>query len=601
MLRASTAWRVLVRLSRRARWLILFALGVWAILLPAFHIFGEHIADVWTYQSRDVHRFTAMSMLEGSLQYHRSLVSLAGDEEVYNGAGYTHWGYGVPLLQIPFHAAARLVKSLRAGFFPDRAIFFVYLALTAGIVWIGMDCLLALREPGTGSSRLRRHALSWAAAAFMLGSGLYPIMAGHFHVYDETIAYFVMIELVAMSAYVFFAQSSGWAPMVSLGVAAGMGLLTRPTGAIFLAMWTAIVLLERPSRRTAFVFLGSVAPFVLFWLATNWVRTGYPWSMGFQNSLPGADHVGHVRFGSLCVATWEDKKKAARAIFDTLFVMVPQNVPWMEKCGLKFEPRTDADVAAEPYLGAGVGVVLLWTLLHHAFRRERRLALYLPHVAFAGIFAVYVNSGAGFAWRYVGDFMPLVFLAGVQYVQTLPLAASSVLGWPLAAVLLTGAYVSIKHDVEPSKNHTENLDASQVARMWQDFEATRGGQDKTLPSSVRCGAAPDWPHFNVFWRSNPLGWSRDCTVGTITEVFLGVPPKPDDSYVVRFETGAMSPKSAQVYVNGRMYTAQKVGTTYETHVQIHYASLTSPVVLVSIEWIHALVPGDGKLLAASIE
>jgi hypothetical protein len=578
-----------------------FAYGCWVLVRLALHPFGGRLEDVWAYQSRDAHRFTAMSMLTGSLRYHHSLVSLVGDEEVYNGAGYTHWGYGVPLLQVPFHAAARHVASLPAKFFPDRAIFFVYLALLVPVLWMAMDRLVAMREGAPGRATLRRHVVSWAATAFVLCSGLYPMLTGHFHVYDETIAYFGVIELFAISAYVFVMRSSGWMPVAALAIAAGMGLLTRPTGAVFFGMWAVIAVLERPSRRTAFVFAGAAAPFVVFWLVTNWVRTGYPWSVGFQNSLPGADHIGHVRFGSLCINGWNDWKNVAHAIFGSLFWVIPENRPWMQTCGLKFEGPSGSDAGTGPYLGAGVEIFLVWTLLHYVARRERRLGLYLPHAAFAFVFVTYVNAGAGMAWRYIGDFWPLVSLIGVQYVRTLPVATSSLVGWPLAAVLLAGAYTSYKRDIEPAKKQFDAFDATAVPHMWKDFESTRTGQDKTLPSTLPCGLVPEWPRFNVFWRSNVIAWNHDCTVATVTELFLGVPPKSDDSYTFRMKTEGMAHPSVLVWVNGRLYTARKGGDTYQADVHIHYASLSSPTVFVSIEWQHDLLPVPGRLDEVSLQ
>jgi hypothetical protein len=626
-------------LGRRALWLGLFLLGCWPLVLPGLHIFGEHLRDIWTYQNRDAHRFTAMSMLEGSLKYHYSLVSLAGDEQVRNGAGYTNWGYGVPLLQIPFHAIARHLHSVPAvGFFPDRAIFFFYLALTAGSLWVGLDRFLATRERRPCPPRLRRHALSWTAACFILCFGVYPSIAAQFHVYDETIVYFILAQLVAMSAYACLLGSSppnlGWraaspqnlgsaaspqnpgsaaspqnlgsaAPIFALAAAGGMGLMIRPTGAIFLAMWTALVWLERPSRRMAIVFVALVAPFVVFWLYTNWVRTGYAWSLGFQNSLPGPEHAGQVRFGSMCVDNVAHTVMFARYIFRALFVVALTSIDaptFLHQCQFSLERHTPIDSRTEPYLGPVVLAFLVWTLLHLAFRRERRIALYLPHATLALIFAMYVYAGAGMAWRYVGDFLPLVFLAAMQYVRFLPPMASSLLGWPLAAVLSTASYTSYQLHVEPTKTQVENIDPERIRHMREDFESTRSrNADKSLPSKLHCGDSLDWPRFNVGFRKNLMGWERDCSVGDVTEVFLGVPAKADDSYVVRLETSGMVPPSLSAYVNGRIYTAQKVGDRYEAKVQIPRARMTSPTILVSIEWQHKIGPVSGKLIEISIE
>src|SRR5580704_13304772 len=83
---------------------------------------------LWNFTYTDQHRFTSMAMLEGTLRLHGGISRITSDEQIFNGAGYTNWGYGVPLLELPFHAVARRVHAFATGFFPDRAIFFLYLA-----------------------------------------------------------------------------------------------------------------------------------------------------------------------------------------------------------------------------------------------------------------------------------------------------------------------------------------------------------------------------------------------------------------------------------------------------------------------------------------
>lgn len=226
---------LLVRLAWRAPWLCLYALGVWYLFLPALHIFGRHLADLWVYDRSPQHRYTAMSMLTGTLTLHASAGHAGHDEQIYNGSGYTNWGYGIPLLQLPFHAVARRLLSLwPQRFFPDRAIFFSYLAVSIPIVWAGFDKLLATRERFGGAHRVRRHAVSWATTAFVLVTALYTMLASRFIIYEETVSYFVMVQLVACAAFVFAVdERASVASIAAFGAAAGMGLLVRPTGLNF--------------------------------------------------------------------------------------------------------------------------------------------------------------------------------------------------------------------------------------------------------------------------------------------------------------------------------------------------------------------------------
>jgi hypothetical protein len=590
-------------LRARVAWLALLAVGVWLLLRPAVHVFGDGLGDLWAYQSWEPHRFTSMSMLGGSLRYHFSLVSLVGDEQVHDGAGYTNWGYGVPLLQLPFHALARHMASLPSGFFPDRAILFVYLAATVAIVWTSFDRTLALRAPRL--PHLRRHALSWVASALVLNLALYPLLASRLEVYDETIAYFVMTQLVALGAYVLLVGSSGTAPVAGLAAAAGLGLLVRPTGAVYVGVWAALAILARQRRaaRTMLVFGAGAAPFVVFWLACNAARSGSSVSLGFEDSLPGGEHVGLVRFGSLCVDTPRHTLQVALSVFRALFLVVSQAPDgWMKACGLSFEMRDRFDhTSTEPLLGVGVLAMLVGTLLHALLRREKRWALLVPHLAIGCLVALYARAGAGLAWRYVGDFWPLVVLSGVQLVGTLPKTATPVLGWPLAIVLGICAVGAFHRDVETGEYLVGTLGKEKIATLKADFEATRGGQDEQLPSRVLCGDPPPWPRFNVDWRSSVEGWHPDCTVDTTSEVFMGVPPKADDAFVIRFETYGIDAEAPRIVVDGRTYAARREGDAYAADVRIEQAKLSSRVVLATIEWEHGIEPVDGRLLRVELQ
>jgi hypothetical protein len=608
MSRASTrmpprlsARALLVRLAWRVPWLCLYAVGVWLLFRPAMHVFGRQLSDLWVYSASPQHRYTSMSMLTRALTLHASAGHVGHDEQVYNGSGYTNWGYGIPLLQLPFHAVARHLRSLGPHrFFPDRAIFFSYLAVAIPIVWAGFDKLLAARERVGSTNRVRRHAASWAVAAFVLVTALYTLLASRFIIYEETVAYFAMVELVACAAFVFAVdERAGITSVVAFGVAAGIGLLVRPTGLIYLGVWSGILLLERRSPKTVIAFAAGVAPFLLFWIFGNWVRTGTPFSPGFENTLPEYDfHVRTVRFGSLCRDTSTHTIQAALRLFSALFSLASDDPkPWMRDCHFDFEPRNVDQrfwSSTDPFIGVPVFIFLAWTCAHHLARRDWRPATYLPHVGIVLVFAGYVYAGTGFAWRYIADFWPLFVLVGVQYVRRLPRTGTAILAWPLAATMFTGAVVCYRHDVVPWKSLVATLGDSDIPKMWDDFSNYRWGTDGPLPSKVTCGEVPSWP-----WK-NGRGWVANCQVDAYTDLFVGVPPKDDDRYVFQFKTDGIGSDTLPVYVNGRRYTARRAGSIYTVPVRIDYKSLHSPIVLTTIEWSHSLDLPTGKLLEVQI-
>jgi len=593
---------LLVRLAWRIPWLCLFAVGVWFLFRPAMHIFGRHLSDLWEYSRSPQHRYTSMSMLTGALTLHRSVGHAGHDEQVFNGSGYTNWGYGIPLLQLPFHAVARHMRSLPQRFFPDRAIFFSYLAVAIPVVWAGFDKLIASRERFGAERPLRRHAVSWAVTAFVLVTALYTMLASRFIIYEETVAYFVMVQLVTCAAFVFAVdERAGIGAIVAFGAVAGLGLLVRPTGLVYLGVWTGILLLERRSRKTVLAFAAGLAPFLVFWMVTNWVRTGSLWSPGFQNGIPGYDkQIPIVRFGSQCTDTRQHLTQAALRLFSALFSLASDDPkPWMRDCHFDWEPH-NGDIQfmteTEPFLGMTALIFLVWTFAHHVARRDSRPATYLPHVGIVLIFAAYVYAGAGFAWRYIADFWPMFVLVAVQYVRRLPAGrGTALLGWPMAAAMFVGAVGCYHHAVEPWKSIVKTLDKTDVAKMWDDFSNFRWGTDRTMPTTIKCGQVPDWP-----WR-NGRGWGSGCQIDTYSDVFVGVPQKDDDHYVFRFKTEGITSPSLRVYVNGRVYTALRVGAdTFAADIKLRYRWLNSPIVLTTIEWTRAFDPPPGKLLEVQI-
>jgi hypothetical protein len=240
-------------------------------------------------------------------------------------------------------------------------------------------------------------------------------------------------------------------------------------------------------------------------------------------------------------------------------------------------------------------LVLGWTLLHQLKRRERRLALYVPHLMFAALFLTYVRLMGGFCWRYAWDFWPLIVLACVQYVRSLPRDITNrLLGFPLALVFVGASAAVYLHDIEPRIPMIETLDKFAQKGMWDDFTNSRWSQDKPYSNKLKCESHPDFPYHNG------QGWKGGCTVDTFTNVYIGVPEKGDDHYQLEFATEGFLPPTLRVYVNGRIYTARRTPTGFVADVSIHYERLSSPVVLATVEWTRDLDPIPVKLLSIEL-
>jgi hypothetical protein len=573
------------------RWFLLLAGmwgGVWALLKWTLAAYGGK-PRLWLFTSTPYHRYTSMAMLTGTLRLRNGLSKVGHDEQVFNGAGYTNWGFGVPALQLPFHAVAARVPSLfPSRFFPDRAIYFFYLAAMIPVLWAAFDRLLAMRA-GEDGGRLRRHALSWSAVLVTLTAALYPLMSCRFLVYEETICYFVVCELAAIAAYIFALRSWSAPPLVGMGAAAGMGLLVRPTGLLYVGVLCSLVVLEGRSKKALAVFAAALAPFVTAWAYGNWVRTGSPFAFGLANSLPFFEFdTPMLRFGSACVDTAPHLMQATARLFRSFFVALPEDAgdpfSWMRRCHFELETRPPAteSYALEPFFGIEVLILLGWMLFHLLARRERRLAAYVPFASLVALFGAYALAGAGFAWRYVGDFWPLIVLACVEYVRVLPVAANRVLGLRLALVFAALSASTYVRAIKPALPTVITLAPNQAATQWDAFSDSRWAMDVGVPSHLDCGDKL------ASLVNNGLGWNQECAVNTFTNVYLGVPFKGGDGYTVRFQVEGAAAPTLRVYLNGRLYTATRKGTTYTADVRIAYRALTSPTVVATIQWTRGL-------------
>ena len=572
----------LVRSGARAllRWILRLA-GLYVLVRSAVAAYGG-VDKVWRFTEHEQHRFTAMSMLTGSLHLRDAVTQVQGDEQVFNGAVYTNWGFGVPLLELPFQAFSRWSHALHTIFFPDRAIYFGYLCVVIPAFWFSIDRMLA-RRLAPDRSVIIRNILSCAATFLVLAYALYPVSCCRFQIYEETICYAILFQILSIGAYLVALDSESVVPTAVLGLAAGIGLVLRPTGLIYFAMWAGLVVLRKRRVRSVVAFAGAAAPLVLFWTISNRVRTGTVTGAGFSNALPYYPfHTAMMRFGSHCTDTIAHTLQLAKQLFVLLFVRATEEMtPHLQKCHFESEGRVFPEHLTEPAMGLTVPLLLVAIVLF-SWRRNRWLSLLVPVATFGTIFASYVYAGAGFAWRYFGDFSPVLVLAFLQFVHDLPLRYDGLLGLRsalLCSALGVGLYW---RDVSPYASTISAMDNQRVAEIPVAYLRARGGPEPALPSRLMCRGVSEPPYHNG------QGWSSDCSVDVSTNIFLGVAQKATHAYKLRFRVdGAVEPE-LRVYVNGRNYVAHPRDEAYEADVEIDYAKLTSPTVMATVEWTRGL-------------
>jgi hypothetical protein len=356
-------------------------------------------------------------------------------------------------------------------------------------------------------------------------------------------------------------------------------------------MWGLLVLLERRTLRSVATFAAAASPLALFWLYSNWVKSGSPISFGYENGMPWFPyHTKMLRFRDYsCADTVGHAWGAAKELFGWLFLSVTDPTDAnLKQCHFAWEPRPPWN-SHEAFLGPWVLAFVGWVTAHYVARRERRAALYVPIVTCVVLFFNYART-VGFAWRYIGDFWPLLVVIAVQYATWLPSGVGRLPHLRMAACFWILSLVIFRTQVEPAVPTIQNASEGQIAGLSAAFTQSRYSEDPELPSRIACGAVPSWPYHNG------EGWSASCGVDSYTDVFLHVPKRGDEHYELRFATRDFDMPVVRVFVNGRLYTATRNGQEYEVPVTLHYGRLTTPTVMVAVEWTPKSVALAGKLL-----
>jgi len=494
------------------------------VIVAALAFFGG-LESLWAFSLHPAHRHTSLALLRGSLAYPRDLA--AGlpfvDLQIFNGSLYTNWGYGVPLLQAPFHAFTQVTGIGVQGYFPDRLIFFVYLSVT----------LLFLFRSLLRFGVLLSSSLTFTVMAF----GTLWLIAGRFHVYEETLAYFALAQVAALTAFIEYLHRPSLRWSALLGIFAGLGLLIRPTGAPYLLLWVAILYGSHRQIRDAGFFSLVLSPFVSFWMYSNFIRTGEALSFGHRNATPGVDSELLARFYPPCAATWEGIYEMFVQTGALLFTHERKLPPILESCGFTLQ-----GAEAAPFLSPGLLPLLIICLAYHLRKRAKDWMPWAPVITMGAVWGIFGLGAVAFCDRYAGDFWPALWVFFALFLYQY-------------AYYFPASYTHSPEGIaKPPKPDTQ------------------------YSSRLLCG------------EGSTYGWDRDCKVGRVTNFFLFVPAAKDTELFL--ETDSANHRAEQVYINGKIYRPQGSSIPFS----IDRARLASPVVQVTLLW-----PENGvRLLRAEI-
>ncbi len=537
---------------------------------------------LWRYVETDVHRVTSLEMLHGRLAYPLALVDglATNDMEIFNGAQFTHWGFGVPLLQMPFHWLVQIFPTLSAGeYFPDRAIFFFYMTLCSGFVFFALYRFLRYRWKEAMPIAIL--LLGGLATLSLVAVSLFSLISGRFIVYEETMAYFTLCELGCLACYLLYARSErqGWAAL-SGGLAA-LGLLTRQTGFFYLLAWGCCFYLWGRDRRGLRKYVIGATPVIVFWMLTNVVKAGSPFSLGFQNSSPYFEQqFDALRFGTACSHSWQGMRAIAGQLAMALLFRQPEPSAKLAHCFFQLEQD---ELSRPPYLGWLPLLVLIAATTVLFIRRRKRWEALIPWLGVLALFAAYTHAGIGFGGRYTADFWPFIILGAAQpllFLDRWGKWEKSVVVAALGAIAPALIAFQIQSTVIPS--HRQIRASERPDRYLTTKDKLRYLQGAFVPEVLSTELTCHGSRYPIY--GNGLGWDGGCSVGSMTNLFLGLPQRKTGHYRLSFSVDKTLADEYLVYINGKLYHAHRQGAEYAADFSLNDDRLYSRNIQVAIRW-----------------
>jgi len=525
------------------------------LLVTALGFFGG-FESLWAFSTHPAHRATSLALLAGTLRYPVELAAGMpfADLQVYNGAFYTNWGYGVPLLQAPFHFFTQVTGIGREGFFPDRLIFFFYLSLTVIFLFRSLSDFFGNKAHFTA-------AVTFSILVF----GVLWLIAGRFQVYEETLAYFAIAQLAALSAFLHYSRnpSRKWAGL--LAFLAGLAFLIRPTGAPYLLLWGVLLYSFHRRRKDLALFGQVLIPFVAVWMLSNFVRTGDLLSFGQGNATPIIPSFILARFYPPCATTWAGIYEIFLHTGALLFTHDRELSPLLQSCGFGLQFTESA-----PLLSPGLLPLLLFCLGYHLRKKAKDWLPWMPLVTMSALWGLYGFTATAFCDRYAGDFWPALW---VFFALFLYRHGGEILKYSrsISVVLLLVSLGRISFTIIP---------------FYFPASFTLSPEGIVDPPQPR-------RHFTshlICGEGDAYGWAKDCRVEKVSNFFLSLPESNAKEFTL--ETGSGSDRPEQVYINGKIYRPESNSVPFS----VNPVLLASPVVQVTLLW----PKKDLRLLSAEI-
>lgn len=439
------------------------------------------------------------------------------------------WGLGLPLIRLPFEAAA---AAMGAGPFPDRVVLVLVLVVSLSLWLRGAQGALAGRPAVVGS----------LTTVVFLHPVLLALLSARLAVYEEVIAVSVWLALAQLGCLAALAtvpqpRRARW--WLGLVVLSALSVSVRPTA---LAPALASVLLGAPwvtgRVRGAGLLLAALGPVAL--ATTNTLRFDHPLEFGYalNLSLSPLNELS-LRFGSpVAELPWGAALRELAGVLFQVTSLTGEDVyaegvhPWQAPV-LRFRELYFPSFGWPEAVAAGAGLQALW-----ATRRARDVAaMWSRWGVLAGLpLVLFYARAPSLTSRYALDLYPVLVALGASAVLH-HAARGRHVAHALTGVLVVAAVLGLAATREGPYVPRYPLSLRLLEAKLQRARLGRTVVPPPLPAEQSCPGSHD-----PSMLADGLDWDRagDCSVGPFTSVFL-----PRTRCVVLVVGGAVVPEAVR--------------------------------------------------------
>jgi len=485
------------------------------------------------YSSCIAYRLQTNAFLQGKLSLSPRPFGAQHDFHWTENGLFQNWGFGVPLLRIPFEWTAQLF-----GFnpFPDKLIVLFYLAL---MVIILNQCFKLVFTPlGLTSHTAKSLLIRWFLISWILFcSVIANLITYDMGVYHEAIFYGYIYTCILFSLFWVNIRTPNNMSFLTLCLLSGLGYLIRPT-LIFYGLTTfslAVIYVYQYSRNIRLIFWGTLcfglSAFVNLWL--NYICYGSIFDFGYASAITGSppDFYG-LRFLDYPFKR-EPFLSAAKELLGILFFKHPWLSPTFRMRELSFSTFNII------HLIVLMGGVILF-IISSFFKLSKQIflnksthdllkLLYYPLswglISFSFLFIFYLRC-IGMSSRYCCDFSAALNAIFIVLILLGAIALNSYCdrhrNKKIFFIFFVAAgtlfyFCNNAFFITHSAHGIEMTNKSIINKLVTSFN-----QDSLLnpllPETFYCGqSSPDYKLPHQF-----AGWdiSRDCQVNSASSIFL---------------------------------------------------------------------------------